>query len=100
MIVGVVSRAVYSLALDKVYLLSDSKTVTVVDCSVSRGKVNYQGIKELGCEESLSSSALTSVTVNTTLLDLAEPLVPVLSSQFVPVVTGVGLFYFYSLTVL
>ena len=88
-IVGVISRAVYSLALDKVYLLSDYKTVTVVDCGVSRVGVNYQGIKGLGCEESLPSSALTSVTVNTQLLDLAEPLVPALSSQFIPVVTGV-----------
>ena len=84
-----ISRAVYSLALDKVYLLSDYKTVTVVDCSVSRVGVNYQGIKGLGCEESLPSSALTSITVNTQVLDLAEPLVPALSSQFIPVVTGV-----------
>lgn len=87
---GSINRAVYSLSLNKVYILSDSHTITAVDCGVACNAASYSGLTELGCKNSLPSSAMTAVTASATLFDLAEPLVPALSAQHIPVVTGVG----------
>ena len=81
---------VYSLALNRVIILSNNNTITAIDCNASQGAVTYSGIKDLGCEKTLSSAALSSTSVSNTLWDIAEPLVPALSESYVPVVTGVG----------
>lgn len=90
--IGTVNHAVYCLALNQVYLLSDNHTITTVDCSVLPVSAQYDGIKSLGCENALPTSALSSVTFTETIRDFAEPLIPALSSQYLPVVTGVPSF--------
>ena len=88
---GSINRTVYSLTLNKVYILSDNHTITTVDCGIACETASYSGLTDLECKNSLPSSALTAVTISATLVDLAEPLVPALSAQHIPVVTGVRL---------
>lgn len=78
-----------SIALNKVFVLSDNHTITTIDCGASMGSASYQGITSLNCTSSLPTSALTSVKITSSILDIAEPLVPALSAHFIPAVTGV-----------
>lgn len=78
-----------SIALNKVYVLSDNHTITTIDCGASMGSASYQGITSLDCTACLPTTALTSVKIGSSILDIAEPIVPALSAQFIPAVTGV-----------
>lgn len=88
---GALNDAAFSAELQKLYLLSQGKTVTVLDASAAREATSNATLAGLGCTESLPASATKTVTVNgASLLGLSEPWVPELSADYVPVVCGVG----------
>lgn len=93
---GTINHAVYSLAMKKVYILSDNHTITTVDCTMTYLPAKYDGLTSLGCDKALPSSSLSSLTFTDTILDFAEPLIPALSSQFIPIVNNVILIFFFS----
>ena len=82
--------------MKKVYLLSDNHTITTVDCTLTHLPAKYEGITSLGCDKALPSSSLSSLTFTETILDFAEPLIPALSSQFIPIVNNVTFIFFFS----
>ena len=88
---GAVNAAAFSTEQQKLYLLSQNKTVTVLDAAASRATAANATLTGMGCAEALSARAATSVTVNgASILDLSEPWVPALAADYVPVVCGVG----------
>lgn len=88
---GAVSDAAFSAELQKLYLLSQGKTVTVIDASLSREAAANATLAGLSCAETLPARAAKSVTLNgASLLGLSEPWTPQLAADYVPVVCGVG----------
>lgn len=91
---GALTDAAFSAELQTLYLLSQGKTVTVIDASGAAGAreaASNATLTGLGCTESLPASAAKSVTVSgASLLGLSEPWVPQLSADSVPVVCGVS----------
>ena len=72
-------------------MLSQGKTVTVIDASLSREAAANATLAGLSCAETLPARAAKSVTLNgASLLGLSEPWTPQLAADYVPVVCGVG----------
>ena len=88
---GALTAAAFSAAFRKLYLVSQGKTVTVIDATATHCPVTAAALTSLSCAEALPTSALKSVTIkDATITDVCEPWSPMLDDAFVPVVCGVG----------
>lgn len=82
---------VYSADLDSLFVLAASTQIIRIDLSVTPVSATNGTLLELGCKQAVPTTAMKSVTVSgATLTDMCEPLVPAMTKNFVPVVSGVG----------
>ena len=90
-LLGLVNEMVYSADLDALYVLAASTQIIRIDLSVAPVSATNGTLLELGCKLAVPTTAMKSVTVSgATLTDMCEPLVPAMTKNFVPVVSGVG----------
>lgn len=71
------------------FFILDGSTLIRIALTTPPAAASDATLQSLSCTTALPKTALTQVTVkNASLLDLCEPLVPALSQEYVPVVTG------------